>query len=618
MRSGRTSPARRNANPLAQAMRSVRHAFLAVGLFSLAINILMLTGPLFMLQVYDRVLTSRSVPTLVALFGLVVCLYAFLGLFDLIRTRILSRVGYWLDARLARPALNAWITGRLTGAPDVGRPVGDLGIIRGFLGTPAPSALFDLPWFPIYLGIVFLLHTYLGLLTLAGIGVVVMLALINELTTRRAVRDAMGAENRETDFVEHSIRNTEAIVSLGMAGNIARHWEALREASKSQAQVAGDRSEGLTSFSKALRMVVQSALLGLGGYLAIKGEISAGSIVAGSILAGRALAPIDQTIGNWRNILRARQAYGRLTETLGRFGESRSMTALPEPLGYVEVGQVTKQAPNAIAGAERARRPILHGLNFVLAPGDVLGVIGPSAVGKSTLARMLVGITMPDQGAVRLDGATFDQWDRDVLGRHIGYLPQSVELLPGSLKQNIARFDPDATDAEVVEAAQLAGAHELIVRLPQGYETEIGFGAPPLSGGQAQRIALARALFRRPKLVVLDEPSSNLDADGDTALAKAIGAIREAGSTVVVMTHRPSTIRAANLILMLRDGRQAEFGERDEIMRKVTRPMQAAATATGRRPAQGQPRTGRAPGERAGPALSVAAAGEPGASRDSS
>jgi ATP-binding cassette, subfamily C, type I secretion system permease/ATPase len=590
MRTGRQSPAGKYVNPFSLAVRSVRHAFVAVGLFSLAINLLMLTGPLFMLQVYDRVMTSRSVPTLVALFGLVVGLYAFLGLFDFVRKRILSRVSYGLDAQLARPSLNAWIKGRLSGASDIGRPVGDLTIVRGFVGSQALPAVFDLPWSPIYLAIIFLLHAYLGVLTLVGIGLVVMLALANELVTRESVREAMAAENRENDFAEHSLRNSEAIVSLGMVGNVARHWESLREAGKHWSQTAGDRSEGLTSFSKALRLVIQSAILGLGGYLAIKGEISAGSIVAGSILTGRALAPIDQTIGNWRNILRARQAYWRLSETLGRFGDARPSMVLPVPKGQLEVRGATKLVLDPSSGDGRGRRPILHGLNFKLRPGDVLGVIGPSASGKSTLARLLVGTTMPDQGTVRLDGATLDQWDRDRLGHHIGYLPQKVELLPGSLKQNISRFDADASDEEVIAAARLAGAHDLIVRLPQGYDTQIGSGAPPLSGGQAQRIALARALFRMPKLVVLDEPSSNLDVDGDAALAHAVAAMRGAASTVVVMTHRPSTIMTANLIMILREGRQVDFGERDAILRKVARPAAAPTPAdrsTGERRVRG-------------------------------
>lgn len=581
MRAAKDNSLRRRENPLAQSVRSVNYAFWAVGLFSLAINLLMLTGPLFMLQVYDRVLSSQSVPTLGALFGLVVVLYGFLGLFDFFRSRILSRIGYYLDEKLAQPSLKVWIAGRLAGRADIGRPIMDLSSIRNFLGSQGLPALFDLPWAPIYLIIVFLMHFYLGLLALAGLLLVVALAIANELLTRKPIGEGMTAEGKESQFAEHALRNAETVVSLGMSGHVSKYWSGLRDTAKERAQAGGDLSEGFTSTSKAIRLLLQSAILGLGGYLAIKGQISAGTIVAASILAGRALAPIDQTIGNWRNIVRARQAYSRLMDSLAYHVESQKTTNLPAPKGAVEVMRIIKFAPNSTAEDGGARRPILQGLNFAMKPGDALGVIGPSAAGKSTLARLLVGLTTPDQGSVRLDGATFDQWDPDSLGRHIGYLPQSVELLPGTLKQNIARFDETASDAEVIAAAQLAGAHDLIVRLPDGYATEIGFGQPPLSGGQAQRIALARALFRQPKLIVLDEPSSNLDVDGDAALTRAIIAMRKAGSVVVIMTHRPATITAANLILMLRDGRQAEFGEKNELLRKVTRPPETPPSGGG-------------------------------------
>ena len=575
MRDATSAPSQDRESPLKPAVRSVRYAFWVVGLFSLAINLLMLTGPMFMLQVYDRVLSSRSVPTLIVLFGLVVVLYVCLGLFDFFRSRVLSRIGYRLDQRLAGPALEASIAGRLAGQA-IGRPTTDLTVVRNFLGGQGLPALFDLPWVPIYLAIVFLLHYSLGLLALGGLIVVVALALANEYLTRRAIGDGVAAESRETQFTEHCLRNSEAIVSLGMRGHVSNFWSELREAGKERTQSAGDLSEGIASTSKATRLLIQSALLGLGGYLAIHGEISAGTIVAASILAGRALAPIDQTIGNWRNIARARQSYARLRDSLSAGRPRHCETELPPPTGVLEVSRASVFTPGRRSSERGGGRPILQRLNFSLSPGDVLGVIGPSAAGKSTLARMLVGRAVPDQGSVRLDGATFEQWNPDRLGRHIGYLPQAVELLPGTLKQNIARFDPQATDAEVIAAAQLAGAHEMIVRLPEGYATEIGFGQPPLSGGQAQRVALARAVFRRPKLVVLDEPSSNLDVDGDAALTRAIIALRKAGCTVVVMTHRPSTISAATLILVLRGGRQVEFGKKMDVLRKVTgqRPVE--------------------------------------------
>lgn len=568
-------------DPLTQKFRSVRYAFWGVGVFSLAINLLMLTGPLFMLQVYDRVLTSKSVPTLVALFGLAATMYLFLGVFDYLRSRVLSRVGYWLDDELAQPSLVSWISSYTSGRRDVGRPTADLSQIRMFMSSPGLPALFDLPWVPIYLAIVFLLHFQLGSLALLGATLVVLIAIANEVLTRRSVVEAVGIESNEGRFAEHSLRNADAIVAMGMMGNVAQRWGHLRNSAKASAQTGIEIGEVFTSTSKALRLLIQSALLGLGGYLAISGEISAGTIVAASILAGRALAPIDQTVGNWRNISRTRQAYSRLAVALGGLNSGSPKTELPTPTGKLQVENLAKLAPSSGSQPTAGRRPILQGLNFELKPGDALGVVGPSASGKSTLARLLVGLSVPDQGSVRLDGAIYDQWDADSLGQHVGYMPQDIELLPGTIKQNIARFDPSGADTEVIEAAKLAGAHEMILGLSDGYDTNIGFGQPPLSGGQAQRVALARALFRQPPLIVLDEPSSNLDTEGDAALTKAIASMRQQGSTVILMTHRPSSLVATNLILMIDEGRQTQFGDKSEVLRKLTRVVheQQAATA---------------------------------------
>ena len=569
-----------SADPLSAKLRSVNYAFWGVGLFSLVINLLMLTGPLFMLQVYDRVLTSKSVPTLVALFGLAAAMYMFLGLFDYLRARVLSRIGYWLDEEFAQPSLISWISGYTSGRGDIGRPTADLSQIRLFMSSPGLPALFDLPWVPIYLGIVFLLHFQLGSLALVGAMLVVVIAIANEMLTRRSVVEAVAIESNEGRFAEHSLRNAEAIVAMGMTGNIARHWGHLRNSAKASAQSGIEIGEVFTSTSKALRLLIQSALLGLGGYLALTGKISPGTIVAASILAGRALAPIDQTVGNWRNIARARQAYKRLAIALAGFTNKSPKTELPTPTGKLQVENLLKLAPASASQPAAGRRPILQGLQFELKPGDALGVVGPSASGKSTLARLLVGLTAPDQGSVRLDGAVYDQWDADSLGQHVGYMPQDVELLPGTIKQNIARFDTHMEDKEVIQAAKLAGAHELILGLPDGYDTTIGFGQPPLSGGQAQRVALARALFRQPPLIVLDEPSSNLDAEGEAALTQAIATVRKEGSTVILMTHRPSTLAATNLILMIDAGRQTQFGDKSEVLRKLTRVVREQQTAS--------------------------------------
>ncbi|MEM7644323.1 MAG: ATP-binding cassette domain-containing protein, partial [Pseudomonadota bacterium] len=335
-----------------------------------------------------------------------------------------------------------------------------------------------------------------------------------------------------------------------------------------------ERSEGFTAFTKAFRLLLQSSLLGLGGYLALQGSITPGMIIAASIIAGRALAPIDQVIGQWRGVARARQAHRSLKTLFAEQPLDMARTELPEPKGHVTVSDVTLYAPGQ-TGQER--RPILEEVSFALQPGDALGVIGPSAVGKSSLARLLVGAWHPDAGSVRLDGARMSQWSETQLGKALGYLPQSLELMAGTVRDNIARFDPDATDEQVVAAAQLAGVHEMILKLPQGYDTEVEPGqGGPLSGGQIQRIGLARAMYGAPALVVLDEPNSNLDAGGDEALAEAITALRERGATVVVMAHRPSAIAAVNKVLVLHEGRVAQFGDKADVLKRATRPVAAA------------------------------------------
>lgn len=561
----------RHPSKLSEAFSAIRSGLWGAGLFSLVINLLMLTGPLFMLQVYDRVLSSRSVPTLVALFVLVAALFGFLGIFDFVRARVFSRMGHRLDHMLMVPAMKSWIFQGIIGNNETSRPVNDLTGLRLFMGSPGLPALFDLPWTPLYIAIVFFLHPWLGWLTIGGALLVLILAIANEGFTKNPLREAMGYDLAEAQLSEQSQRNAQAIIAMGMTGNIVKHWQGIRKSGAGLAQSGGDIGQGISSSSKAIRMLLQSAILALGGYLAIQQEISPGTIIAASIIAGRGLSPIDMTIGNWRNIIRAREAYRRLNAVLSQTSSPAASIELPAPSGNLDVANISKFAPSPTMGASQDGRPILQGLNFTLAPGDGLGVIGPSAAGKTCLARLLVGLWLPDQGSVRLDGATFDQWDSDKLGRHIGYLPQSVELITGSVSQNISRFDPDVEDEVVIEAAKLAGVHDLILSLPDGYATMIGHGKTPLSGGQAQRIALARAVLRKPALVVLDEPNSNLDAFGDEALTKAIENLREAGSMVVVMAHRPSAIAAVNYILMLQEGRQAEFGPKAEVLRKVTK-----------------------------------------------
>lgn len=553
------------ASPVQQAIRTMRPAILGTALLSAAINILMLTGPLYMLQIYDRVLTSRSVPTLVAMSLLVGALYVFLGLFDYLRGIILSRLGFRFDcelmARAGRFALASGLNGRQTEV----RPVQDLATIRQFATGSGPGALFDLPWVPFYLAIVFALHLWLGILVTIGTLVVLVLTLLNEVLTSKHGRQANALEALNAEMAQSNARNAGPIIAMGMTSNVTARWEQLRNSAMAAAQHASETSAWTTAGTKTVRMIIQSAILGLGAWLAILGEISPGSMIAASIIAGRALAPIDLALGNWRGFQSARQAYRRINDTL-KEKKGTEPVNLPPPSGSLELLGVTRLGTGGASA-----KPILQGITLSLDPGDGLGVIGPSGSGKTTLARLLAGLGEADRGEIRLAGSTYSQWDRDRLGKHLGYLPQFVELLPGSVFDNIARFDPSIEESAVFEAAASAGVHEMILRLPDGYASYAGTSASILSGGQAQRIALARAILGNPALVILDEPNSNLDAEGDAALASAITRLREAGSIVVVMAHRPSAIAAVNKILMLQDGQQTAFGPKDEVLRKVTR-----------------------------------------------
>lgn len=560
-------------NPLSIALSQLRGTFIAVALVSAVVNILMLTGPMFMLQVYDRVLSSGSVATLQGLFIIVVVLYSFLAFYDFLRARMLSRAGYRLDQNIGKFTFDIWIKSGLDTGSKLSRPISDLAIIRGFLSSPAMMGMFDIPWIPFYLAIVFAIHPWLGYLAISGAAVVTVLALFNQFSTRQSYTRAMGMDGSESFFIEQSRRNAEAIVPLGMMGNIQKRWENMHAGGLATGQKGGDLAEGFAATSKAFRLLLQSSLLALGGYLALQQEISGGMIVAASIIAGRALAPLDQVIGQWRNVIRSREAYRRLKNSLEQIQPPKRRIQLPEPSGRVSVSAVTKFIPNRPSGTESL--PILNRVSFSLEPGDGLGVIGPSASGKSTLARILIGALSPDLGEVRLDDATLDQWSQEDLGPHIGYLPQSLELLAGTVGENIARFSPDAKDEEIVAAAKVAGVHEMILKLPEGYSTEIGYGLSSLSGGQVQRIGLARAMYRTPKLVVLDEPNSNLDASGDEALAAAISYLRQQNSTVIVMAHRPSAIAAVNKVLVLHAGEVVQFGDKAEVLQKTTKPTAA-------------------------------------------
>jgi PrtD family type I secretion system ABC transporter len=562
-------PARRQpaSSELAVALSACRRAFIAIALFSGMSNILMLSGALFMLEVYDRVLPSRSVPTLVALMILVIGLYGAQGVIDTIRSRILVRVGNSLDEAMSMRVYNAVVRLplKIGGKSEGTQPIRDLDTVRGFLSGIGPIALFDLPWMPIYLIVCFVFHPYIGLTALFGAMVLITLTVFTELTTRQPTRSATQFATARNALLEASRRNAEAITAMGMVGRIAARWSDLNRKYMEATQRASDIAGGLGAMSKVLRMMLQSAILAVGAWLVINQQSTAGIIIAGSILGGRALAPVDLAIANWRGFVAARQSWERLSRLLAH------LPAQAEPLP-LQPPQRTLVVQGGAVTAPGTQKIICQDVNFTLAGGKALGVIGPTASGKSSLARMLVGIWTPVRGSVRLDGASIEQWSPEALGRHIGYLPQDVELFPGNVAQNIARFEDPPNPEAVLAAAQAAGVHDLIVNLPEGYETSVGDHGNALSAGQAQRIGLARALYRDPFMVVLDEPNSNLDAEGDEALTQAILGVRARGGIVVVVAHRPSAIAGVDYILVMAKGRQQQFGPKEEVLNRVVAP----------------------------------------------
>ncbi len=549
-------PAKSSSTPdaYARTLCGLRPGLSAAAAVSAVISLLMLTGSIYMLQVYDRVLASGSLPTLGGLFAIVVVLYAFLGLFDFLRARMLSRLAIRLEAQLAPEAFQGWLAAGQQGATQ---PLRDLEALRGFISGPTMPGLFDLPWVPLYLAVLFLVHPWLGWLTIAAAVVVACLAWISHRLSQQRIVQSLSDEAIARDFADRSRRSAEMILAMGMQAAVAARWRRLQLAMLLTSQQAGDPAELLGAISRAFRMLMQSAILTLGAYLVIKGEMSGGMIIASSILTGRALSPVDQIIGQWRGIGRALEAHRRLAQFFASLAPETVGIALPTPKGQITVSHLVKLAP---AQGLSEPRKILDDVSFTLQPGDAMGVIGASASGKSTLARLLAGAIAPDSGEIRLDGATRAQWSAARLGRHIGYLPQQVDLLPGTLRDNIARFDAALSDADVIAAAESTGIHEMILQLPDGYATRVGTAeAALLSGGQMQRIGLARAVCGKPVLVILDEPNSNLDSAGEARLTECIRELRAAGSVVIVMAHRPNVLAATNKILTLEAGRVKGF-----------------------------------------------------------
>jgi ATP-binding cassette, subfamily C, type I secretion system permease/ATPase len=562
-------PVRRSE--LGDALRACRGAFVGVGVMSCVINLLYLTGSMFMLEVYDRVLPSRSVPTLIGLIVLAGGLYIAQGILDLIRGRILGRIGTALDEALNARVFDTIVRLPLMiGARNEGlQPLRDLDNVRSFLGSMGPGAFFDLPWLPLYLGICFAFHVLIGVTALIGAVILVTLTLITEFLSRQPAREALGLAARRNDLAVASRRNAEVLVAMGMAGRLTRRWSEANEKYLAGNQRASDVIGGLGAMSKVLRMTLQSAVLAVGAYLVIYQQATAGVIIAGSILSARALAPVDLAIAHWKSFVAARHSWQRLNSLLEQMPVLPTPTLLQSPSARLAVEGISIAAPGE-------QKVIVQDVNFALSAGTGLGVIGPSGSGKSTLVRALVGVWHPLRGKVRLDGAALDQWSSDVLGRHIGYLPQDVELFAGTVAQNISRFDTEATSDRIIAAAKDAGAHDMIVRMSKGYNTEVGEHGTALSAGQAQRVALARALYGNPFLIVLDEPNSNLDAEGDEALTRAVRSARERGAVVVVVAHRPVGIEGVDQILVLKDGRMQAFGPKETVLAQVLQPRVAA------------------------------------------
>jgi ATP-binding cassette, subfamily C, type I secretion system permease/ATPase len=552
---------------LGAALASCRGAFIAIGLVSGLSNVLMLTGAMFMLEIYDRVLPSRSVPTLIGIAILAGGLYVAQGMLDLIRSRVLVRIGSVLDEDISGRVFDTILrlpmkVGRTS---DGLQPLRDLDSVRSFLSGLGPIALFDLPWLPLYIGICYLLHPWLGYTALGGAIILVALTLLTEVLTHRPTKRASDFAASRSELAQAGHRNAEAIVAMGMVRHMVHRWtEANRQYMAGQWS-ASDVVGGLGAVSKVLRLVLQSAMLGVGALLVIRQEATAGIIIAGSILAARALAPVDLAIAHWKAFAGCRQSWQRLNKLLALLPPEQTPMLLPAPREKLTVENASVAPPG------RAKL-VLRDVSFKLERGNALGVIGPTGSGKSSLARLMVGVWQPARGEVRLDGCTFDQWSSEALGMHIGYLPQDVELLTGTVAQNIARFESQADPKAILAAAKAAGVHELVTELGEGYKTQVGERGEALSAGQAQRIALARALYRDPFLVVLDEPNSNLDAAGDEALTKAILGVRARGGIVVVIAHRPSAIAGVDLLLVLNQGRLQAFGPKDEILSKVLQP----------------------------------------------
>lgn len=547
---------------LTDAIREVRSGLPLLAVFSFFINILVLTSPIYMMQTYDRVLASGHVETLVVMTVIAGIAVLVLGVLEMVRGRLLGRIGRWLEQRLAPELIASSMRSALYGLTPNAQALRDLAVVKGFFSGTGINSVFDSPWTPIFLIVIWLMHPLLGVVALASALVLLAIAVLNEYVSRRPVKEGQRLSIANAQKADSALRNADVFHAMGMLPGFLSTWMQRNGAALDLQLTASDRNAALVGFSKFFRIFVQILILGAGAYLVLANELTPGGMIAASILLGRALAPVEQGIGSWKAFLAARDAWDRLRRLLESLPPPPETMPLPPPKGQIACEQLTF--------VQRGRdQPILAGITFALEPGEALGIIGPSAAGKSTLCKLLVGTWQPARGHVRLDGADIFRWPSEQLGPYIGYLPQDVELFGGTIMENIARLRRDADPKAVVAAARAAGVHEIILRLPQGYETDIGDGGCMLSGGQRQRIGLARALYGEPRLIVLDEPNASLDSEGENALIAAIHNAKQWGATVVLVAHAPKILSPVDKLLLLHDGQMRLFGPRDEVLAKL-------------------------------------------------
>lgn len=551
----------RKSNPVVEALRPASTPLLYAGLFSLVSNLLYIAFPIYTNQVFGRVLVSQSQATLLVLTVGIGFVFLVSGVIDALRSRVLTALGVGFDQRVAPQVFDALFDAAVRREPGAKtQALRDLDLFRGSVTGPAVGVLFDVPWIPIFLGVLFIIDPIIGMVTVAGGVVLLGLAFAQDRTNRSTVKRANDAALQSYTFTEAALRNGEVVRAMGMLPSLRTQWAVFRHNAVDSASTAADRSSGFAEAIKLVRMSVQILIIAVGALLVLRGDIGAGLLFANMILSARALAPIERAVGSWNALITARQAYDRLVALMADYDPPIAATDLPRPTGRLTVERV-----NFAAGG----RLLLAGINFTVEPGQTVGIVGPSGAGKSTLVRLLVGVWRPVNGAVRLDGGDVFAWEREAFGRAVGYLPQDTELFAGTVRDNIARFRRDASDEQVVEAARLAGAHEMIVRLQNGYDTEVGEGGVTLSVGQRQRLGLARALFGDPVMVVLDEPNAALDGEGEIALRQALTALKARGVTLIIVAHNGATLRTADRLVLIKDGAVAMVGPRDEVLARI-------------------------------------------------